>query len=140
MESGPIVVVEDDIDDRELFHEIIGDLQISNKLVWFTNCEDAWHYLKTTSDQPFIIFSDVNLPKQNGIEFKRQIDADAELRRRSIPFVFYSTSVAKEWVDRAFTEMTVQGFFKKGDKYDQIKKDIRLIIDYWKTSKHPNSV
>jgi hypothetical protein len=35
--------------------------------------------------------------------------------------------------------MTIQGFFKKGDDYEQIKKDIRLILDYWSACKHPNS-
>jgi CheY-like chemotaxis protein len=135
---GPIVVLEDDLDDQGILEDILKELGVSNKSVWFTNGPDAFHYLKTTEEQPFIIFSDVNLPGQNGIEFKRQIDNDKELRKKSIPFVFFSTSVNKNAVNEAYTKMTVQGFFKKSDKYEEIKRTVKLILDYWFLCKHPN--
>ncbi|MDB5225923.1 MAG: response regulator receiver protein [Bacteroidota bacterium] len=136
--SGPIIVIEDDKDDLELFQEVIGELKINNKLISFVNCLDAYDYLQTTSDQPFIIFCDVNLPQQNGIEFKRNIDHDPHLRKKSIPFVFYSTSVAHDVVNEAYTQMTVQGFFQKPNSYKEIKHLITLVIDYWKLCHHPN--
>lgn len=138
--SGPIIIIEDDADDKDIFEEILKDLKVTNPTVWFTRCEDAFLYLKTTSEQPFLIFSDVNLPKQNGIEFKRMIDGDAELRKKSIPFVFYSTSVAQKIVNEAYTKMTVQGFFQKANSYDEVKNTIRLILEYWAECKHPNTI
>ena len=137
--SGPIIIIEDDSDDKELFAEILKELEVPNKAIWFTNCIDAFAYLKTTKDQPFVIFSDVNLPKQNGIEFKKQIDADEQLRKKCIPFVFYSTSVAPKLVTEAYTKMTVQGFFKKPDNYDDMKKTISHILKYWEICQHPNT-
>ena len=137
--SGPIIVLEDDADDEGILEDILKELNIENRLVWFTRSDDAFQYLKTTFDQPFIIFSDVNLPGLNGIEFKRRIDNDEELRKKSIPFVFYSTSVDQQAVNAAYTKMTVQGFFQKGKSYVEIKKDIRLILDYWRVCEHPNS-
>lgn len=137
---GPIVVLEDDLDDQSILEDILKELDVPNKSVWFTNGSDAFHYLKTTEEEPFIIFSDVNLPGQNGIEFKRQIDNDKELRKKSIPFVFFSTSVNKNAVNEAYTKMTVQGFFKKSDKYEEIKRTVKLILDYWYLCKHPNIV
>lgn len=139
MKSGPIVIVEDDNDDKELLEDVFHDLKIPNKLKWFRKSGEAFTYLKTTADQPFLIFSDVNLPVENGVEFKRRIDSDPQLRNKSIPFVFYSTSVDKKTVNTAFTEMTVQGFFQKENTYDDIKNCIDLIIRYWKKCKHPNS-
>jgi CheY-like chemotaxis protein len=139
MKSGPIILVEDDADDKELMDDVIRELQIPNKLIWFKNCDAAWRYLKTTTDQPFIIFSDVNLPGRSGIEFKRQIDTDEELRRKSIPFVFYSTSVNQHIVNEAYTQMTVQGFFQKSTGYDEMKYNINMILEYWKACKHPNT-
>jgi CheY-like chemotaxis protein len=136
--AGPIVILEDDADDREVFEEILKELNVRNIRVWFTRCDDAFDYLKTTTDQPFLIFSDVNLPKQNGIEFKRQIDSDEQLRKKSIPFVFYSTSVAQKLVNEAYTKMTVQGFFQKANSYDEIKTTVKLILDYWSICNHPN--
>src|SRR5688572_12264431 len=139
MKSGPIIIVEDDIDDKELLEDIFHDLKIPNKINWFRKSGEAFNYLKTTADQPFLIFSDVNLPVENGIEFKRRIDNDPQLREKSIPFVFYSTSADQKTVNTAYTEMTVQGFFQKESSYDEIKNCIELIIRYWQKCKHPNS-
>ncbi|HEY0609151.1 MAG TPA: response regulator, partial [Chitinophaga sp.] len=121
MRPGPIIVIEDDIDDKEIFETVMQELNVSNPLIWFNNCDPAWAYLKTTSDQPFIIFCDVNLPRKNGIEFKREIDEDHQLRKKSIPFVFYSTAVNQHIVNEAYTQMTVQGFFQKSIRYDEMK-------------------
>lgn len=139
MKSGSIILIEDDIDDRDIFSDVLNDLKVKNALKWFDNCSDAFTYLKSMNEQPFIIFSDVNLPGLNGIEFKRKIDEDPELRKRSIPFIFYSTSVAQHIVNIAYTEMTVQGFFQKQSSYDDIKSSIKLILDYWQACRHPNT-
>src|SRR5687767_15325981 len=136
---GPIVIVEDDLDDQEMIQEAIEGLGIKNKLVFFDRALKAFDFLKSIREQPFLILSDVNLPIQNGIEFKRQIDEDNDLRHKSIPFVFYSTAVDKNSVNTAYQELTVQGFFKKKNTYDELKSDLKLIVDYWKTCKHPNS-
>lgn len=93
MKSGPIIIIiiEDDHDDKDILEEVLKELNIINKLVWFQNNRDAFQYLKTLADQPFLIISDVNLPGQSGIEFKKQLDEDEQLKKKSIPFVFYST-------------------------------------------------
>lgn len=139
MVSGPIVLVDDDDDDQELIGEVLRELNITNKTVFFDRCEEALVYLKTSDDQPFIIICDVNLPGLSGIEFKRKIDHDPQLGRKSIPFVFYSTSAEKKLVDEVYTQLTVQGYFKKVNSYDEIKRIIRLVFEYWTVCKHPNS-
>jgi response regulator RpfG family c-di-GMP phosphodiesterase len=137
--KGPIILIEDDSEDEELFREVLKDLAITNNLIYFDNCIKAFAYLKSTTDNPFIIISDINLPKQNGIEFKRQVDEDPQLRSKSIPFIFLSTSTDKNSVDTAYKEMTVQGFFQKPSSFDELKRIIKLMFDYWQTCKHPNS-
>jgi len=139
VKSGPIVIVEDDNDDQELYDEIIKDLGISNKLVFFKKTVDAFHYLKTTPERTFIIFCDVNLPGQTGLNFKKQIDEDSQLRQASIPFVFISTDASIERVTEAYSKMTVQGFFKKPAHFSEFKNALTLILDYWKLCRHPNS-
>ena len=115
------------------------DLKVFNPVVWFKNCDEAFSYLKTTSEQPFLIFCDVNLPGLSGIECKHQIDDNKELRKKSIPFVFCSTSVDQKTVDEAYTKMTVQGFFQKKNTYAELKETIKLIVAYWEECKHPNT-
>ena len=138
--QGPIIVIEDDKDDQEILQEAIEDLGIRNKLLFFDKGSDAFDYLKTTSDKPLVIFSDVNLPQQSGVEFKRHLDSDPQLRQKSIPFVFFSTYIDRSLVDIAYKELTIQGFFQKSGNYEELKSTLKLIIEYWKICKHPNSV
>lgn len=137
--SGPILFIEDDTDDIEIIFKILHELRVKNELVSFSDTANAFQYLKETENQPFLILCDINLPPQNGLEFKKRIDNDKELRKKSIPFIFYSTSAEQRAINKAYTEMTVQGFFEKGVSYEEIKDDIGAIINYWKRCKHPNS-
>ena len=139
MKSGPIIIIDDDADDRAIFESALEELTIHNQRLWFTNCKDAFDHLRKTDEQPFIIFCDVNIPELAGIEFKRQLDKDPSLRKKSIPFIFYSTSVDQATVNEAYTQMTVQGFFQKKNRYDEVKKDIKLILEYWQECRHPNA-
>lgn len=137
--QGPIIIVEDDHDDQEIMTEVLQDLKIANDVIIFDTCLKAFDYLKTTSDRPFIIFCDVNLPVVNGIEFKRSIDSDPQLRRKSIPFVFLSTSVNQSAVNEAYTQMTVQGFFKKPGSFPAVKDLVKRVLEYWQDCTHPNA-
>lgn len=138
--QGPIVIVEDDLDDQEIMSYVLDELQISNQIIFFNACEEALNYLRTTSVQPFIIVSDINLPLMNGFEFKQKIDDDPELRKKSIPFIFLSTSTNLKEINKAYTELTVQGFFKKTESIEELKSLLNLIINYWKACTNPKSV
>lgn len=139
LKSQPIVLVEDDHDDKELFESILRELKIENKIVWFREARAAYQYLSTTLESVFIIFSDINIPGKNGLEFKREIDANPVLRKKSIPFIFYSTAANKKDVDEAYIQLTIQGFFKKGHSYEEVKGLLKTILEYWEKCKHPNS-
>ena len=138
MVSGPIVIIEDDEDEKEIIEEVLKELNIPNKTVWFTRCTDAFDYLKAQTEQPFVILSDVNLPGLSGREFKKQIDNDEELKKKSIPFVFFTTAANKNFVNEAYIELTVQGYFQKANSYNETKNIVRAILEYWKFCKHPN--
>ena len=135
---GPIVLIEDDSDDALTMQEALKDLNVGNEFVYFPNTILAMKYLIETEQQPFLIICDVNMPFQNGLDFKKNIDVHPELKKKCIPFIFYSTSANEEDVSKAFLQMSIQGFFKKASSYGEILKDITAIIDYWKKSKHPN--
>ena len=137
--NGPIVIVDDDRDDQAIYSEIIKELGINNEILMFTNGPDAFHYLKTATELAFIILCDVNMQGQKGLDFKKQIDEDRQLRQQSIPFVFLSTDASIEPVTEAYSNMTVQGFFKKEAGINELRRALSLIFDYWKLCRHPNA-
>ena len=51
--KGPIIIVEDDLDDRFTLKEALKEAEVTNDIVFFDNGPDALEYLKSTSDQPF---------------------------------------------------------------------------------------
>jgi CheY-like chemotaxis protein len=136
---GPIIVVEDDPDDQVFLREVVKELNILNVLQFFPNTANAYRYLVETSNHPFFILCDINLPAENGIEFKKRIDQNPELREKSIPFLFFTTSVDKNIVTKAYRELTIQGFFRKENTIDELKQTIFVIIEYWKLCHHPNT-
>lgn len=136
--TGAIILVDDDSDECMLIEEAFRQLEVRNKIICFSNGAEALHYLKTTTDQPFIILSDVNMPAMNGLELRRQINADERLRKKSIPFVFLSTTASPAAIQEAY-EMSVQGFFEKPMVMTQILDLLREIYHYWQRCKHPNN-
>ncbi|MEJ7627287.1 MAG: response regulator [Ferruginibacter sp.] len=137
--SGPIIVIEDDDDDLDILKEALVENEVPNELICFSNGPDAFEYLLKTEQQPFLILCDVNLPRQNGIEFKTQVDENPRLRDKSVPFIFYSTYVSQYAVNEAYKNLTVQGFFQKNDTYEEFRNVIKTMIDYWSLCKHPNN-
>jgi CheY-like chemotaxis protein len=137
-QNGPIIILEDDQDDREILTEAFKSLGIKNELKFFDDCKKALSYLKTTTDRPFLIISDINMPKMSGNDLKREINKDEHLRRKSIPFIFFTTSAQKSSVATAY-ELMVQGYFQKANDFNDIRKSIKMIVDYWTICLHPNS-
>ncbi|HEU4496353.1 MAG TPA: response regulator [Flavobacterium sp.] len=137
--SGPIVIVEDDADDREFLGIVFKKLEIKNEIIWCENTDEALEQLSKKAQNAFIILCDINLPGKNGLEFKRSIDSDPFLRKKSIPFIFYSTSAHQSHVNEAYSEMTIQGFFKKATSLSETIDLMKLILGYWTVCKHPNN-
>src|SRR5215218_6896133 len=138
MTKGPIVIVDDDTDDQEIYAEAIRAIAIPNEMRIFSGGQPALDYLNTTSEQPFIILSDVNMPQMNGLQFKETIQKDDYLRGKGIPFVFISTNANPKAVRQAHV-LSVQGYFQKPNNMEDIKAMLRKLFDYWELCKHINN-
>jgi CheY-like chemotaxis protein len=136
--KGPIIIVEDDKDDQEIYAEVIQALGIPNELRFFDGGQPALYYLSTTEEQPFIILSDINMPGMSGLEFKKQMEDNTYLKAKGIPFVFISTDGSKVSVRHAHA-LSVQGYFQKPDRMEEIKETLRLLFQYWERCKHINN-
>jgi len=134
----PIIIIEDDQDDQDMLEEVMVTLEVKNERRYFDNCQNALDYLLTTSEQPFIILSDVNLPRMTGTALKKKINENEVLREKSIPFIFLTTSNSEQEVQQAY-EMMVQGYFQKEHSHEKLKQMVKMILDYWSICKHPNT-
>ena len=139
MAARTILLVDDDGDDRQLVESVCRSLLYKNPIVHFENGLQLLDYLSATKEKPFLILCDINMPLINGLELRRKIDEDEQLRRKSIPFVFFSTKALEREVTEAY-ELTVQGFFEKGDNLEQLTVRLRSILEYWTNCHHPKAL
>ena len=137
--GGPIIIIEDDLDDQEVLHLVFKELDCKNEIVFFADGEQALEYLSGTTIEPFIIFSDINMPKLSGMDLREKIHQNEDLRLMSIPYLFFSTSAEQRHVVDAYSK-SVQGFFIKPTDYGKIKETIATILDYWTKCVSPNYV
>lgn len=135
--NGEIIVIEDDMDDQELFAEIFKNLKIRNEIRFFGNGEDALEYLQKPEIEPFLILSDINLPKLNGFELRERVFTNKELSKKCIPYIFFTTSASRESVINAYA-FSAQGFFIKPPNFKDLEEDITSIITYWKKCYSPS--
>ena len=137
--SGPIVIIEDDLDDQEILGEIFKRLNYSNKIIFFNDGEEAFAYISEPDVAPFLILSDINMPRLSGLELRERIQANEDLRMKCIPFIFFTTTANKKFVLEAYYK-SVQGFFQKPNTLEELENKIKIIIEYWKECIAPNQV
>ena len=136
---GPIIIIEDDLDDQQFLAEAFEQLQYPNEIIFFGDGEQALNYLTATTVEPFIIFSDINMPKLNGIELRAKVHENEDLRMKSIPYLFFSTTAEQKHVIDAYSK-SVQGFFVKPSDFIKMKEMIKNIVEYWHNCVSPNYI
>lgn len=136
--NGSIIIIEDDEDDRLLLEEVFEDLGYANKRVYFPDGMAALEYLNSEIPLPFLILSDINLPKLDGLELRRKLKNNADLNVKCIPYLYLTTALNHQIVIDAYST-SAQGFFVKPNSYNEIKETIQLIIEYWKKCAAPNN-
>jgi CheY-like chemotaxis protein len=129
--DGPIIVIEDDLDDQEILVEIFHNLGYQNEIVYFIDGNEALEYLNRNDIQPFLILSDINMPKMNGFELRNKIFTNELLQTKCIPYLFFTTGANKKAVIDAYA-LSVQGFFTKPNSVSELESTIKKIIEYWK--------
>jgi CheY-like chemotaxis protein len=133
---GEIILIEDDLDDQELFQLAYRELGIQNRLIVFWDALKAYEYFNNTNRDLFLIISDINMPVMTGIQLRDKMQQVGEVRLRTIPFLFLTSGTAPNNVIYSYSH-SVQGFFLKPNNYAELKNIIQQIIDYWKSCTEP---
>jgi CheY-like chemotaxis protein len=134
---GPIIIIEDDADDQELLKLVFDKLGYPNKISFFSDGEQALDHLNRTDIIPFLILSDINMPRLDGFALRNKIKMDAKLQVKCIPYLFFSTASSQKAVIDAYSE-SVQGFFIKQNTFEELTKTISVIMEYWLRCAAPN--
>ncbi len=116
-----------------------NELHYENQLNFFGDGVEALQYLQDTEIEPFLILSYINMPKLNGMELREKIQNNEDLRAKTIPYLFFTTSAEQQHFIDAYSK-SVQGFFIKSGDYEDVKDSMIKIVEYWKKCISPHYI
>ena len=128
--QGPIIIIEDDADDREILQQIFKKFNYPNEIIFFGDGSEALDYLVESRERPFVILSDINMPRMNGFELRDKIHTNEKLNLKCIPYLFFTTASTPQVVIDAYSK-SVQGFFVKPGSHSALENTIKKIVEYW---------
>jgi CheY-like chemotaxis protein len=122
-----ILCIDDDDDDRELFADIIGEINKSAnfgfeiEVVYATECDEAIEILSKMDSLPNFIFMDINMPKLDGYQCVPKLKIDK--RFRLIPIIVCSTGSTKEQLEK-MKKLGVHEIIIKQPSFIKMKTDL----------------
>jgi CheY-like chemotaxis protein len=135
--SGPIIIIDDDLDDQDLLRELFSEINLRNEVHFFPEGESALDFLTNPAIKPFLIISDVKMARMDGFELRKLVAARSE-HSKATPFLFFTTGSTAPALNTAYTN-SVQGIFQKPVKYSDWKETITNIVRYWMSCMAPTA-
>jgi CheY-like chemotaxis protein len=133
----PILMADDDEDDRELARDALLEARVVNELLFVVDGQELLDYLRRDgayadpsvhAPRPGIILLDLNMPKKNGREALAEIKADESLRR--IPIVVLTTSSDEQDVLSTY-DLGANSFITKPVTFGGLVDVMRAWGRYW---------
>jgi len=130
------LLVEDNSDDAGLTIKAFQKNNISNKLVYVSNGEEALNYVfcegdyyeRDINDVPRLILLDLKMPKVDGIEVLKKIKSDQ--RTKNIPVVMLTSSIENKDISLCY-QLGANSYIVKPVEYDGFVKAIASLGSYW---------
>ncbi len=126
MAFSKILVIDDDIDDQEIFLTALESVSTSIQCVTSGSGVDALKRLNNDEITTDIIFLDLNMPIMTGQQFIAEIKKNDRLC--NIPVIVLSTSSHQPTIDHA-KSLGAAGFITKPDKFSELVRILEEILN-----------
>jgi len=121
-----ILLIDDDLDDRELFEMALQELRLNADVRTARDGVDALEQLSSpVSAVPDIIFLDLNMPRMDGRQLLVRLRSQD--RYRQVPVVVYSTSSASN-ERQSVQRLGATDYLMKPSSFGTLCKDLRDVI------------
>jgi len=126
MQNLLVFLIDDDIDDQEIFEMALKEVQPLARCVFAGDGIFALEKLRSdASFLPNIIFIDINMPRMNGIQFLSEIKRSSSFYH--IPAFMYSTS-AEDSIVKECLKIGASGFIKKDVYVDALQNQLVQVL------------
>ena len=121
-----IYLIDDDMDDVELFREALQEVDPSISLQYANDGHEAVRNLTEQKNVlPDLIFLDISMPVFNGLQCLASFKKDEKLK--DLPVIMYTTS-SQEREIRTAKELGASGFVTKPNNFKHLKRMLTLIL------------
>jgi two-component system response regulator len=132
MNTGPILLIEDNPDDVKLTVRALQQNNIRNAIVVAADGQEALDHLQPPAGavglRPALILLDINLPKLSGLDVLRQIRADPGTR--PLPVVVLTTSNEERDIVESY-RLGANSYIRKPVVFSDFVEAARLVGIYW---------
>lgn len=118
-----ILLIEDDLDDQELFLSALGSLEVLIACETALSADEALERLRSDDISPDLIFLDLNMKGMHGFQFMKQLKLESRFKK--IPIVILSDSSDPLDIETA----KIAGAKKFITKPEQIDDLVELIAE-----------
>ena len=135
-QQRPIVVADDDPDDRLLVEAALHEAHVRNPIDFVEDGEELLRYLRRQGEYtahaskplPALVLVDINMPRMTGLELLREVRSDASLRW--VPIVLLTTSNAEHDVRTAY-DLGGNAFITKPSSFDALVEAMASLARFW---------
>jgi CheY-like chemotaxis protein len=122
-----IYLIDDDMDDIELFREALEEVNPSILLQYANDGYEAVKNLTERKDAlPDLIFLDISMPTFSGLQCLATFKKDEQLK--DLPVIMYTTS-SQEREIRTARELGASAFVTKPNEFKVLKRLLALVLD-----------
>lgn len=117
MKYKNILLIDDDVDDQDIFKTAVGDITDDVNCIALTSGAEALLKLEAKLIIPDVIFLDLNMPVMSGQQFLVEIKASERLMQ--IPVIIFSTSSYPATITM-MKNLGAHDFITKPNKFDKL--------------------
>ena len=125
MHYKQVFLIDDDIDDQELFISALGNIDQNVDCQVACNGLEAMGKLTNMEVRPNLIFLDLNMPLMNGHEFLQKMKKDDSLKH--IPVFVFTTSSNPRTIEEVI-ELGARKFITKPNSFSELVLLLRPIV------------
>ena len=123
--SKIVFIIDDDADDREIFTDVLKDIDGAYEVWQSESADDAMLRMRLSRSLPHYIFLDLNMPKINGLECLKALRENSNLS--PIPIFLYSTTVKARDVEQA-RSLGASGIINKTSNIKALRKALAKLL------------
>lgn len=128
-----ILLVDDNPADAHIFEAALKDASTRVMLYWVASAKEAVDFLLQRGrffdiGPTRIVVLDLNLPKVDGFGVLEEIKSNPATRQT--PVIIFTSSTAREDVDRAY-DLGANAYFSKPMTLDSYVNKLRILVQHW---------